>query len=361
MPISNPAALDPSFVDWIASSADSIDLGAEPASSVLPRLAAAGLPGAGVPVGSGGAGGDIIDGIAAIAELAQHSLAAAFVLWGQRTYIQYLLESPNAALRERLLPDLLSGRLAGASGLSNAMKFLGGLEPLQISSSGAADEDLVVNGKLPWVTNLRPEAFHVAAAIDHEDGRVLVVSLAHDDEGLTRSDDLALMGMRSSNTAAVSIDNVRIGADRILSAEAREWLPRSRPAFVGLQCGMSIGLARRALKEADTRAGSGRDVLTEPLVELWRSLHDAQLRLISGLRSQAFVKDARPLFEIRIALADIVAQAMQLELQAAGGRAYLSASGRDFARRWREAAFIPIITPSIVQLRSALRQQRSAA
>ena len=34
----------------------------------------------------------------------------------------------------------------------------------------------------------------------------------------------------------------------------------------------------------------------------------------------------------------------------------------DFARRWRESAFVPIVTPSLVQLRAELqRQARNAA
>jgi len=43
-----------------------------------------------------------------------------------------------------------------------------------------------------------------------------------------------------------------------------------------------------------------------------------------------------------------------LELQALGGNAYLNTSQTGFARRWREAAFIPILTPSVTQLQSAL-------
>jgi hypothetical protein len=67
------------------------------------------------------------------------------------------------------------------------------------------------------------------------------------------------------------------------------------------------------------------------------------------------------LFELRIALAEIVSAAVALELQAAGGRAYLTEPGRDFGRRWREAAFIPVMTPSLVQLRTVLRQWKDAA
>jgi heme oxygenase len=52
---------------------------------------------------------------------------------------------------------------------------------------------------------------------------------------------------------------------------------------------------------------------------------------------------------------------VQLELQASGGKAYLTAYGEGFARRWRESAFVPIVTPSLVQLRAELQRQASAA
>ena len=65
-----------------------------------------------------------------------------------------------------------------------------------------------------------------------------VASLSSDDVGLERSADLDLMAMRATNTAAVKINNVRIGADRILHHNASEWLPKVRPAFLGLQCAM---------------------------------------------------------------------------------------------------------------------------
>ena len=49
-----------------------------------------------------------------------------------------------------------------------------------------------------------------------------------------------------------------------------------------------------------------------------------------------------------------MAETLALELDTSGGAAYLSKEGRGFARRWREAAFIPIITPTVVQLKVAL-------
>ena len=53
----------------------------------------------GVPASQGGLeGSDAGDAIEAVSQLAEHSVAAAFVAWGQRVFIEYLLHSPNQAL-----------------------------------------------------------------------------------------------------------------------------------------------------------------------------------------------------------------------------------------------------------------------
>lgn len=347
--------------DWLSVSAEAIDLGDIPAEVILPRLAQAGLARVGVSEALGGSGGDTVDAVQAVSAVAQESLAAAFMLWGHRCFIEFLLQSANAPLRDKLLPDLLTGRVAGASALSNVMKFLAGLEPLQVTAHSDGD-DLVIDGKLPWVTNLRQKGFHVAAAADRSGGGpALIVALAHDDPGLTRTPDLGLMGMRSSDTATVALSGVRIPRDRVIADNAQEWLPGVRPTFIGLQCGMAVGLARRSIREAVACGGAGRDILTPSIEETDGRLRDIEAQLFAGLRSGAFVARPVPLFELRIELAEVVADAVALELQAAGGRCYLHEPGRAFARRWRESAFIPLITPSLVQLRKVLVAAKKAA
>ena len=217
------ASLASGLFGWLEQNSSCLDRDNTLAAEVLPRLAAAGVLGAGVPKEHGGSGGDVTDGIRAIADISRHSLAAGFVLWGHRAYIELLLQSPNTTLRGMLLPDLIAGRVAGATGLSNAMKFLAGLEELQVNARPRAG-GFALTGKLPWVTNLRPQGFHVAAAVAHEGG-VFIASLAHDDPGLVRSADLDLMALRGSNTAAVSIADVQIHADRVIHPDASVSLP----------------------------------------------------------------------------------------------------------------------------------------
>lgn len=96
-------------------------------------------------------------------------------------------------------------------------------------------------------------------------------------------------------------------------------------------------------------------MLTPPVTTLAAALQSAEAALREGLQDGRFVEDPAQLFRLRIRLAEIAAEALQLELYASGGRAYLSVPGEGFQRRHREAAFLPIITPSLVQLKLALQ------
>jgi alkylation response protein AidB-like acyl-CoA dehydrogenase len=350
--------------DWLTQHADTLDQSESLGDEVMPALAAHGCFRAGVPLALGGAAGeygDARDAILGIAEVARYSVTAAFVYWGQRSFVEYLLQSSNTALRDRLLPALLDGSLAGATGLSNAMKFLSGMEALAVQGTANGDGWLL-NGKLAWITNLRPQRFVAAAAVAPADGSTpLVAMFASDDVGVQRSDNLALIALRGSNTAAVRLENVPAGADYVIAAQAPEWLARVRPAFLGMQCGMSIGLAAAALDKASQVAAAARGQLGEQIAAAQQALAALTAQLLEGVADGRFVTAAPALFKLRIALAELVQQALTLELQAKGGHAYLTQEEDGFARRWRESAFIPVITPSITQLQAALAKHAAAA
>jgi alkylation response protein AidB-like acyl-CoA dehydrogenase len=347
--------------DWLTRHADELDQSEALADEVMPALAAHGCFRAGVPAALGGDGGDVRDAILGIAEVARLSVTAAFVYWGQRSFIEYLLQSPNAALRERLLPELLDGSLAGATGLSNAMKFLSGMEPLQINATPDGD-GWTLDGKLAWVTNLRPQRFVAAAAVAPVNGApAAVVTFASDDCGVQRSVNLQLIAMRGSHTAAVCLEQVAVDAGNIITSQAPEWLPRVRPAFLGMQCGMSIGLAQASLKQAARVAASARGQLGDQIAAAQRVLAEHTQLLLDGVADGRFVEAAPAMFRLRITLAELVQQALTLELQAKGGHAYLQQEQDGFARRWRESAFIPVITPSITQLQAALAKHAATA
>jgi alkylation response protein AidB-like acyl-CoA dehydrogenase len=345
---------------WLDDNADQLDTSSTLAAEIVPRLAEAGQFGIGVPARFGGSDGTTADAIEAIAAVAEHSLTAAFVFWGQRTFIEYLLQGENAALRERWTADLVAGRQAGATGLSNAMKFLSGIESLQITATPDAD-GLRLDGGLAWITNLRKEGFLAAAAVTMPDGAApAVVAFADILPGAVRSADLDLLALRGSNTAAVRLDQVWIGAGDVIAIDARAWLPGVRPSFLGMQCGMSIGLARASLRAAHALSVAMRGPLLPRIEELQAELEGHTVALKTGVLDGSFRTAAPAIFRLRIALAAIVQQAVMLELQASGGKAYLQDRDTGFARRWREAAFIPIVTPSLTQLQVELDKHTKA-
>ncbi|MFO3723221.1 acyl-CoA dehydrogenase [Pseudomonas sp. HLMP] len=353
--------LDSAFRQWLDANAEAIDLGQCDPHLVLGHIAESQLLRVGIDPALGGSGGQITDAVEAIAAIASRSLAAAFVCWGQRAFIEYLLQSPNLALRERLLADLLKGELAGATGLSNAMKYLSGIEALQVRARPQA-AGWTLEGRLHWVTNLRKSGFVVAAAVEEDAGAApFVLAIPSTQVGVERSEDLRLMGLQSSNTAALAFHQVELGRDWLLHENAREFLPKVRPAFLALQCGMAIGLARRALEEVSGHLQGRGSFLEEARQVLAKRLENTVDALKQGLFDGHFVSQPAALFKLRIILAESAADAVQLELQASGGKAYLDAYGAGFARRWRESAFVPIVTPSLVQLRAELQRQAAAA
>ncbi|MEC5317782.1 acyl-CoA dehydrogenase family protein [Brenneria populi subsp. brevivirga] len=337
---------------WLSSHANELDQSDTQSGALLGHLADDGLFRIGIASGQGGEG-MLTDAMDAVSEVAGYSLTAAFVFWGHRTYIELLLRSSAPDLRERLLPDLLAGRLAGATGLSNAVKFLSGLEELQVAGRRHGD-GWRVDGRLHWVTNLQSVGFQVVTVVRPEDARApFIASISSGLDGVKRSDDLQLMAMRGSATAALDFEQVAVAPSAILHPDAGAFLAQVRPRFLGLQCAMADGLARRILNNCREWLSSGH-VLYDEWRQLRQKHQDIRAQLWDGVREETFIQRPAEIFRLRIALIELVAQAIQQELALRGGKAYLSPEGDNFARRWRENAFLPLVTPSILQLRRQL-------
>jgi alkylation response protein AidB-like acyl-CoA dehydrogenase len=72
------------------------------------------------------------------------------------------------------------------------MKYLSNIEPLQMNATprsvAGASAGWTLNGRLPWITNLRREGFLAAAAFDHSDGAPpSIFAIPYDAAGVVRS------------------------------------------------------------------------------------------------------------------------------------------------------------------------------
>lgn len=340
---------------WLSEHADELDANGPAQAELLSRLARSGLFRVSVPEELGGDGQPVSQAIDAIAEVARYSLTAAFVAWGHRTFIEYLLASPNSELAEQWLPALLEGEIAGATALSNAMKYLSGIEDIQINATPHND-GWQLNGRLFWVTNLDPKGYLVAAIVENgPDHPPSIALLDSRQEGLTRSDNLDLLALRGSSTAALQIDNLTLEPSQIIHPDALRFCPSIRPRFLGLQCGMSIGHVRASLDSISLRARQHNGSYLQPaLSALQETLEQHTTALYEGVNNGLFATAPAELFKLRIALAELVQRATNQELEATGGNAYLLDKPTGFGRRWHEAAFIPVVTPSVSQLKGEL-------
>lgn len=340
------------IADWFSMRAGAVDRCREPAQRGLEKLAERGLLAKGVRQELGGDGGDMMEMAEVIATVAGSCLTSAFVLWCHRMCVQYVVTGGNPYLIDEVLPQLLSVRRFGATGLANAMKHAAALEELRVTA--ALDEGrLILSGSLPWVSNLVDDRFVVAVAARLGDKSVLV-AVPGDAPGVAAGPRFPLFGLEGTISASLALDRVSLDERWVISKDGAAFLAQVRPVFLLLQSALAWGLAESALKSAAAKLTGPRVILKDRVEQLTRELD----RLVGELRTLAAGDLAghrvyRAL-RARKELAELAVAAVWLELEAAGGAGYLSES--ETARRLREAAFFPVQSPSLVQLRAELAQ-----
>lgn len=323
----------------------------------LITLARSGYLALGLSSSLGGSGGSLSDVVEAIASVSEQCLTSGFVFWCQRAFIEYLSASGNHYLQSEILPMVLKGELSGATGLSNAMKYLAGIEKLRLQVE-IDNENVTVNGFLPWASNLRPEKFVIAVAGQTDCGKSMVIAVPADISGLNRGEDLQLLGLQASWTSSLKFNNVQLCHSWIISDNGAEFLPKIRPAFLLMQCGLALGMARRSLEETRQSINtSNQEVLASRLGASTATLSNLENHISYLSTLSAFnLAQMRQLFEVRVKLTRLAVEVVQMELEAKGGTGYLKPSGT--ARRLREVAFLPVLTPSLVQLETELYRHR---
>ncbi|MGH2799680.1 MAG: acyl-CoA dehydrogenase [Thermoleophilaceae bacterium] len=297
---------------------------------------------------------DLDASIGLIAAIAWSDLSSAFSLWCHRMAIAYLDTLPPAAwLRREVLPRLCSGEMLGSTALAGATAHYLSGAPLPLTFERDGDE-VVLNGRLPWASNLLPEFVSVTAAVDaHDPQRTLIVAFDGRAPGVEVDPFPPLLALQATGSSSLRFRDARLGADWIVSDDLDGFVRHVLPTFLLLQCAFCAGLARRGLDEAAEALGGQREVLRPALEALGarRAAAELQLQTFAGRPDREAIP-LRDLLALRLEWAGLAGEAVGLELKAAGGRGYLSTSGT--ARRLREAAFLPIQAPTEVQLRWAL-------
>src|SRR5690606_22782862 len=212
----------------------------------------------------------------------------------------------------------------------------------------------------PWASNLVGRRFVVAIAAKMGEDRAFFIAVPGESPGLEAGQAYSLVGMTGTVSSSLQFNDVAVGPEWVIADDADAFLPSIRPTFLVLQSGLAWGLAAAALGSVQTRLSGPRAALRPHAEGLAQRLCDlvGEVRRLSKLERWGKAELYAGL-KARMALAELAVEAAWVELEAAGGGGYLASSHT--ARRLREAAFLPVQSPSLVQLRLELERLREEA
>jgi alkylation response protein AidB-like acyl-CoA dehydrogenase len=210
---------------------------------LIPKLAELGLMGVCVPEEYGGAGADFLSYVLVLEELsrADAGVGVTVAVHTSATTLP-LLAFGTDEQRERFVPPLARGEHLGAFALTEPDS---GSDAGSLRTSAAPDADgWLLNGSKQWITNgSRAGTFVLFARTDSTTAGARGVScfvLDAEHVRITREEEK--LGLHSSTTSDLVLEDARVGRDRLLHEEGRGF----RVAMATLDGGR-IGIAAQAV------------------------------------------------------------------------------------------------------------------
>ena len=299
----------------------------------------------------GGSGGDLASSLVFIEELARCGCGSIPMAVAVQTHMctPALSEFGTDFLRERYLRPAIAGEKIGCIALTEPDA---GSDVAGISTRAVKDGDTwVINGRKMFITNGTRGQFLTLAAQTEPGSRHRGISLFFVDTdlpGVSVSRKLDKLGMRSSDTAEIALDDVRVPAENLLGGEPGQgfaqltWqLQYERLSGAAQSIGQCDEIFGRTVEFARERQAFGRaiadnqviahmlaDAATE--IEAARSLMDGTIwRVQQGDYPVAEISMVKKYAaQVQNRLADTC-------LQIHGGAGYLNEE--PISRLWRDA------------------------
>ena len=342
----------------LAQRVEAIDRQGHYPADILRQLGALGAMSAHLEAPAGRA--DFFLAIEAMAEISRVCGATGFMMWCQAVCGLYMQQSGNPALLGEALQRHALGERLGGTALSNPMKSYAQIESLLLKAT-PVDGGYLVNGSLPWVSNLGEghSCGAIAAVMDGDGaaGRELMFMLRCGAAGVELRECPSFSAMEGTGTYAIRLTDYFVGAADLIADPAKPYIARIRGAFVMLQCGMAFGVTQGAIDsmwDVEAQLGHVNQFLEDRPDGLQAEL-DAltdrvrQLALTPFERSTDFFIDV---LDARAHGAELCLRAAQSALMHQGARGYLMSSA--VQRRVRESHFVAIVTPAIKHLRKEM-------
>ncbi|GGG77035.1 acyl-CoA dehydrogenase family protein [Corynebacterium pelargi] len=342
------SALPRDIAETIANNAQAVDKGELGADYIIGLLAQQDLLGLGVP-----RGGQLLEPIRLIREIATLDLSAAFSLWAHSMVIEYL-NLAGGEYAQEVLPGLKRGERPGVTGMASVFKEAAGCGEVELEAE-PAEGGFVVSGTLRWASNLKPESLVITGA--KLEGKPVVFAVDADAEGVSLGTPFGLLGLNATASTSLQFDQVFVPERQILSSDLASFAKGIRPTFVLLQTSECLGVAQSAAEQASKRLEGVNAVFAAEVEQVQADI--AELIRVQEALAEKDAPQPVKLLELRLAAAQAAVNATQLEVRVAGGAGYAQHSPA--SRRFREAAFLPVQSPSEAQLKWELDQAKQAA
>jgi len=291
-------------------------------------------------------------------------LSSGFAVWCQDTCGWYLQNAANGTVRDTWLPRLATGEVLGGTGMSNTMKAFANIEPLRLKGR-RVDGGYVVNGSLPWVSNLgQGHVFGTLFELEGQANRSVMALVDCDAEGFTLRQSAHFTALEGTRTFACIFDDVFIPDEMIIDDDGAAFLRRARAGIVLLQFGMGAGNVQSCIdlsREVEPLLGHVNGYLDDRPDELQEELDDAIDACLALAEDPFETSDEffREILQLRLAAGELALRASQSAMLHTGAKGYLQSAPAQ--RKLRESYFIAIVTPAIKHLRKELDVLSQAA
>ena len=329
----------------IRAHAAALDRGEHHARRSFTALGAAGLLGVGAP---GNADGRLLEMVDVIRLISGECMSTGFSLWAHRMAVEYLLTAATA-FSTVAAQSLLAGATLGVTGMASAFKEAAGCGSLELTATPVAD-GYEVSGPIRWASNLYPDSTMVTA-VRTDDGEKLIVALPLNTPGVVVGDHFDLLAMGSTASSYLNLKGAYVPSEQVLSRDFDGFLQAVRPTFLVLQSAMCLGLTRTTVEQARLGLSGVNSVFSADVDRIAERLACAEVTLANLAAAVGGTKPPtkKELLSLRLTAAELSSASADLEIRTAGGKGY--ASRTSASRRYREAAFIPVQSPSEGQLR----------
>ena len=344
-----------------------IDLKGEFPRQIMHQLGEAGAFSHAVSQDHQGSGKGLKAAVQSIEEISKDCLSTGFIAWCQVACTWYLENTENTALKAEMLPKVATGQALAGTGLSNPMKHFADIEKIALTAQ-RVDGGYVVNGMLPWVSNLGPGHYFGIAAKMADSEEYMMAIVSDDLEGMSLRLNAHFIALEGTGTYSCVFRNAFVPDEWVLAAPCGDYVACIRPGFMLTQVGMGLGLTDSCIelmRRSNKRLGHVNRYLDDQVEDISADLEMARqrtYRLADQLTDCTGVADpqlTREIIQARATASELSLRSSQAAMLHAGARAYVHGSAPE--RKLREAYFVAIVTPALKHLKKMLADMKETA